>query len=142
MKKTYLSKSAQETKNIARNISGDFCVGDIILLDGDLGAGKTVFSSGLVNALTKKEYSVTSPTFAIVNSYSGDLTVHHFDFYRIESPDELENIGIYEYLYDENAICLIEWPSKAEELLSGLRSVVKINIKKIDENTREITIEK
>ena len=142
MEKVYKSNSVNQTQRIGEEIASLVCPGCVILLEGDLGAGKTAISNGIVKALTKKEYLVTSPTFAIVNEYNGVINVNHFDFYRIESVDELENIGIYEYLYDDNSVSIIEWPNRADEILNGLENVINIHIKKIDDTKREIRVVK
>ena len=137
-----LTKTEDDTRKLGEEISKIVPKGSSILIYGDLGAGKTVISSGLVKGYTKKQYSVTSPTFTIVQEYYGETGVYHFDLYRLDSLAELENIGVYEYLFDENAVCLIEWPERAEELESLLNEVYKLEIKKIDEFTREIVLEK
>ena len=136
--KKYISKSYGDTVKIAKEFINVVENGDIVLLQGDLGAGKTAFVKAFVNALGGDENIVTSPTFTLVNEYVVDAkTIYHFDLYRIEREDELYNIGIEEYLYS-NAICFIEWPERAKELLSD--NLTKIVIKKINDNTREIQI--
>lgn len=90
--------------------------GDIIALVGDLGAGKTHFSKGVVLGLGSDD-DVTSPTFSLVNEYQGGrIPIFHFDFYRLDSPDELEQIGWEEYL-DETGVVVVEWADKFPELL-------------------------
>ena len=122
-----ISKSLAQTKNIAMQYAATLKAGDIVLLTGDLGAGKTEFTKGVVNYFCRGA-QVTSPTFNIVNQYNcGNQVIYHFDFYRINSPDELVAIGIEEYLYS-GAICIIEWPERAPELLQNLQvKNVKIN---------------
>ena len=89
---------------------------DVVALVGDLGAGKTHFSKGVVSGLGANT-DVTSPTFSLVNEYAGGrLPIFHFDFYRIDSPDELIRLGWDEYL-DEAGIILVEWADKFPELL-------------------------
>lgn len=90
--------------------------GDVIALKGDLGSGKTFFSKAVCRTLETNEAS--SPTFTIVNVYENadGLTVYHFDFYRIEHPAELLNLGLDDYFYGDG-ICLIEWPEKLGDLL-------------------------
>ncbi len=104
----------------------------LIAFSGELGAGKTT----LIKALCKKlgvTAPVSSPTYALVNEYTtgSGAPLYHFDWYRIKSPQELLDIGIYEYL-DSHSICLIEWPSMASELLEG-EPVLKVHIAHVPE---------
>jgi tRNA threonylcarbamoyladenosine biosynthesis protein TsaE len=98
----------------------------IIAFSGTLGAGKTT----LIQELCRKlgvQHAVNSPTFSLVNEYrAGETTIYHFDWYRIDDPQELLDIGIFEYL-DSTHLCFIEWPSRAEVLLEGM-PVLKVNI--------------
>jgi len=134
--KKYISNSVEDTFNIAKELKGYFNNGDTILLDGDLGAGKTQFVKKVVKAFGGDENLVTSPTFTLVNEYVvNGLKIYHFDLYRIKSVEELFNIGIEEYLYSD-AICFVEWPERASELfLTGCK---KISILKTGETSREI----
>jgi len=137
--KEYYSKSIKDTDKIAKDIIKNIEAGDIVLLRGDLGAGKTAFVKGVVKALGGNENNVTSPTFTIVNEYVTDkFNICHFDLYRINDVNELYNIGIEEYLYSNN-VCFIEWPERAEELFVG--KYKEIVITKIDVNERKITFE-
>lgn len=89
----------------------------IFIFEGDMGAGKTTFIKSLCAILGVTDV-VSSPTYSIVNEYTGaNKTVYHFDFYRIKNIQEAYDLGYEEYFYDNNSICLIEWPSKIEELL-------------------------
>ncbi len=134
--KEYISNSTKETNEIARDIISKLNSGDIVLLRGDLGAGKTAFVKGIVKALGGDEKMVTSPTFTIVNEYqTKNNTIYHFDLYRINSVEELFNIGIEEYFYSD-AICFIEWPERAEELFLGQHK--EVTIEKIGETSRKI----
>jgi len=111
-------ETATEEEMIAAGVafSESLEAGDVVALVGDLGAGKTHFSKGVVSGLSAKG-EVTSPTFSLVHEYPGGrLPVFHFDFYRIDSPDELIRIGWDEYL-DEDGIILVEWADKFPELL-------------------------
>lgn len=135
--KSYLSDSVLKTAKIAKQIAKTCKKGDILLLFGDLGAGKTVFAKGFVSYFSKAQ--VVSPTFTIVNTYKGDINIYHFDLYRINSVEELEEIGFEEYLYSDG-ICLIEWPERAKELLP--RNLIKVSIIKKGDNQREIIVEK
>lgn len=137
-----ITNNEQETRLVGEKIANELQAGATILLFGDLGSGKTVISSGIVKGCSGKDYNVTSPTFNIVQEYLGNVKVNHFDLYRIEDLSELENIGVYEYLFDESAVNIVEWPERAEELENLLSVVYKLNIDKIDEKTRKIRFEK
>ena len=126
----YESNSEKETWELAADMAAKAQPGDIYCLDGDLGAGKTVFAKGFAAGLGITE-PVTSPTFNIVKEYdSGRLKLYHFDVYRIEDPDEMYEIGFDEYL-GADAVCLIEWSELIEELIPA--SAVKINIGRCNE---------
>lgn len=112
--------------------------GDVILLHGEMGAGKTVFTKGLCRALGVEDY-VTSPTFTVVNEYEGTaFPVYHFDLYRIEDEDELLEIGFEEYL-QSGGICIIEWPQNGQRYLPEHRYEVEL-IKNAGKNDRTIVI--
>ena len=83
----------------------------IICLEGDLGAGKTLFTQNFCKALNVKE-TVTSPTFNLMNVYEGDKRIYHFDLYRLENEEDLEEIGFYEYSDVDDEVVLIEWPDR------------------------------
>lgn len=133
----FISNSVHDTYNIAEKLSKDFNSGDIIFLDGDLGAGKTAFVKGVVKAFGGNENEAVSPTFTIVNEYKvNGKIIYHFDLYRIENSEELYNIGIEEYLYS-GAICFIEWPERAKDLFDFKhKSVI---IEKLSDIARKIT---
>lgn len=135
----YYSKSNSDTLLIAKNFSKTLKPGDIVLLDGDLGAGKTVFSKGIVSALSNGKLTAVSPTFVIVNTYNTNPPVYHFDLYRISDESELDAIGAEEYFYG-NGISLVEWPSRACSMFP--KSAIKVNIEKISDDERKITIER
>ena len=100
------------TARLAKEASGLLRGGEIILLHGKLGAGKTCFTQGLCKGLAVTQ-AVVSPTFTLVNTYSGRLLVHHLDFYRIEPGADLMDIGIPDILdqvWDGNAVAVVEWP--------------------------------
>lgn len=110
------SISEQVTRETARQLALSCRAGDIVLLHGDLGVGKTVFAQGFAEGLGI-EGAVSSPTFTIVQVYeSGKLPLYHFDVYRIADPEEMEEIGYEEYFYG-NGVCLIEWAELITEIL-------------------------
>ena len=131
---TVFTKSEAETEAAGENIAGRLLPGDVVAMYGDLGAGKTAFVRGLARGLG---YSgrVSSPTFTIVNEYEGTIPVFHFDMYRLKSSDELFEIGWEDYL-DRNGVCAVEWSENAEDAFP--RDVIKVEIKKLGENDREI----
>jgi tRNA threonylcarbamoyladenosine biosynthesis protein TsaE len=116
-------KDEAATAALARRLAPYLKAGDVVALNGDLGAGKTSFARALIRALSGSDGSereVPSPTFTLVQSYETLVgRIHHFDLYRIRSPDELTEIGWDEALAD--GIVLVEWPDRAAALLPALR---------------------
>ncbi len=132
-----ISNNLEDTFKIAKRLSSNFKKGDIIFLEGDLGAGKTAFVKGVVKAYGGDANEVTSPTFTIVNEYHvGFKNIYHFDLYRINNPEELYNIGFEEYFYGQG-ICFVEWPERAMGLIDGKHKLIKIE--KLDGTKRKIT---
>ena len=116
MKREIVSRSEDDTFLLAEEMGRNAVPGQVFALDGDLGAGKTVFCRGFAEGLGVTEL-VNSPTFMIVQEYStGRLPMFHFDVYRIEDPDELDDIGYEEY-FRGAGVCMIEWASRIRELL-------------------------
>lgn len=139
--KEYISNSEEETFKIASEIANSLNFPAVILLDGDLGAGKTHFVKGFVKALGDDEL-VTSPTFTIMNEYTdGKVNVYHFDMYRLSSMEEAINLGFEEYfdLKTLNGVSLVEWPQNVEGLFP--KEAIKIYIEKLGINKRKIVIE-
>lgn len=134
------TKSCKETESAAEQFATHLAAGDVVLLRGEMGVGKTVFTQGLCRALGVDDY-VTSPTFTVVNEYAGKLfPIYHFDLYRIEEEDELLEIGFEEYL-QSGGVCVIEWPQNAENSLPQHRYEVEIK-KEDDPSDRTIVITK
>ena len=128
----YITKSREETETFARNYAKTLQAGDVVLLDGDMGAGKTVFSKGVAKGLGIEE-EVTSPTYAYMNDYDGWL--FHYDCYRIESVAQAENLGLADY-FDMGGVCLVEWAQNIAPLLP--KKVKRVEIRKLSEEQREI----
>ena len=127
----FLIKNEIETLAFAKAIAKKLNKGDIIILTGDLGAGKTKFTEGFLS-FYGLENEISSPTFTIVNEYlKDDINIYHFDVYRLEDLDEFYAIGGDEYF--EKGISLIEWGEMIEEILPP--NYIKINIEKDSENT-------
>jgi len=127
------SKSERETEDFAFNLAEKNKIksGDIIALCGDLGAGKTAFTRGLVRFFAP-DSRVTSPTFSLVNQYKN---ICHFDMYRINSEEDLLSIGFFDYL-DKNNIIVIEWFDKIADFFD--EQTVRIVFEKLNENERKI----
>lgn len=133
----FVSKSAKSTEELGSRIAGVLKGKEMIAMFGDLGAGKTAFTRGLCEGLGIDE-GVSSPTFAIVNSYSGRYPVYHFDMYRIKDVDDLFATGFYDYI--GTGITIIEWSENIESELEP--DCIRIRITKTDdENERIFEIE-
>ena len=112
----YNSWKPEDTFEIARQLGEKAKAGDVFCLIGDLGVGKTLFSQGFATGLGIQE-SVNSPTFTIVQEYDeGRLPFYHFDVYRIEESEEMEEVGFADMIYGEG-VCLIEWANLIEDIL-------------------------
>jgi tRNA threonylcarbamoyladenosine biosynthesis protein TsaE len=134
----YDSEAEASTIALAAKIAGAAEAGDVVALQGPLGAGKTVFARGFIRALTSPDEEVPSPTFTLVQVYEGDdCPIHHFDLYRIESADELYELGIEEALSD--GITLIEWPERAHAFENPRWLTVQIALDDADPDKRTIS---
>ena len=120
------SFSAEETYALGKKLGEEAKPGAVYCLSGDLGVGKTVFTKGFAVGLGVTD-TVNSPTFTIVQEYKGRLPFYHFDVYRIEEPEEMEEIGYEDYFYGDGA-CMIEWAELIEELIP--EKAVKVRIRK------------
>ena len=135
-----LSESYEDTINIAKDFAKSLKSGSFVTLDGDLGAGKTAFTSGLVSVLSPAT-TVTSPTFTIVNEYrQGSIALFHFDVYRLESMDDLYDIGWEDYVA-EGGICVVEWADIVRDELDLPYYEIRITKLPDDEEARQISIE-
>ena len=134
-----ISKSETETENAGFRLAGSLARGSVVLLWGDLGAGKTVFSRGFARGLGITEV-VSSPTYTIVQEYElpegGRL--YHLDLYRISGVDAALAFGVDEFLDDPRAVALVEWPGRIEGILS--RSAVNVKLEYLSDRERRITI--
>jgi len=120
----YITYSGQETLDLGYKIGKKLNKSDIIALNGDLGAGKTVIAKGIALALNVKE-DVTSPTYNIICEYNGDLPFYHFDLYRISNYEEFALLGAEELVYG-NGVSVIEWWERIEDELD--ENIIHINI--------------
>ena len=137
MKKTYRTTSPAETEAVGAALAAVLTPGTVIAYRGDLGAGKTAFTRGLARGLGYSD-PVTSPTYTIVNEYlGGRLPLFHFDMYRLASSDDLWDIGWEDYL-DRGGVCAVEWSENVEDALA---QPIRVNIEKLGDDTRRITLE-
>lgn len=134
-----IANSVSETERFAQQLASSFIGGETLLLQGEMGAGKTHFVKGLALGLGIDDV-ITSPTFALHNSYVGRLTLNHFDFYRIDDCEEVAMLGLDEFFFDKQGVAAIEWSDNVKALLP--KHCTTITIEKIDDNTRKITVEK
>ncbi|MCB1828183.1 MAG: tRNA (adenosine(37)-N6)-threonylcarbamoyltransferase complex ATPase subunit type 1 TsaE [Coxiellaceae bacterium] len=116
MNDTFFVPNETEMAALGKRLAADANPGDVIFLEGNLGAGKTTIVRGFLKALNVQG-AIKSPTFTLVEEYTAnDTLIFHFDLYRLKTQDEILEIGLSDYLIDD-AICLIEWPERAIEHL-------------------------
>jgi tRNA threonylcarbamoyladenosine biosynthesis protein TsaE len=138
--KIYKTFSEEETYELGRNFSKNLKPGDTISLEGDLGTGKTALTKGIAAGLDISE-PITSPTFTLVNTYEGRVTLHHFDVYRTEDAEELLAIGWDEYL-DGEAVTIVEWGDRIPELLPDDTIYIRLERDDTMPDGRTIAIER
>lgn len=144
--KTIITKNERQTIALGKRLAKKFSVGTVVVLDGELGAGKTVLVKGIAKGLHIKE-PITSPTFTIMNEYqSGKMPLYHFDMYRIEDSSEVLEFGLSEYfMRSENTtfpqgVAVIEWAQNIADLIPN-KNLITITITKLNEHTRKIEVE-
>ena len=111
----YITKSPEETAQIGINLGKTLVPGDIVLLHGELGAGKSVFARGLARGAGVATDTIPSPTFTLMQVYTGRMPFYHMDLFRLNSLDEFERAGLSEYLYGDGA-AVVEWPDRAGDI--------------------------
>jgi len=117
------TENERETRQLGKNLAGLLQKGDVVALYGELGSGKTIFVKGICDGLGIDE-PVTSPSFTLIQEYHGKESIAHFDFYRLESVREIEDLGLDDYF--ENSISLIEWAERGETILPSEHFKVQI----------------
>ena len=133
----FTSNSREETVKIAETLAKDLKPSDVVAFRGDLGSGKTCFTSGLALGLGYTG-DVTSPTFALINEYlGGSLPLYHFDMYRISSWDELYSSGFFDYI-EQGGVIAAEWSENIENALPD--NTIYVEFEKLGENSRKIKI--
>jgi len=131
------ASNLQDTDKIGKIIGGSLKGGTVICLEGDLGAGKTTLTQSIAKGLEIRDY-VTSPTFTIIKEYNGRLNLYHMDAYRLDSEDEMYDLGYDEYI-NSDGVCIIEWASKIKGLIPKSAINITININ-YENNNRELDI--
>lgn len=130
--------SPLETEQLGYRLGRILRPGSFLALRGGLGGGKTCFTRGVVSSLAPKSaHMVASPTFAIMNSYPGEVPIHHFDFYRLSGDDDIAELGFEEYFHG-NGVCVVEWSERLETLMPSDHLVVEFEY--LEDDQRLITI--
>lgn len=133
------TKSENETAMIGSLLGKLFQGGEIVALNGELGAGKTAFTKGIASGLDISDY-ITSPTFALVNEYNGRVPLYHFDVYRLNDEDELLEIGFEDYIYGEG-VSVVEWSLLVPNIIPGERINISIEKDINSDNNRSILLD-
>jgi len=133
------SKSPEHTLSLGKCLGELLKRGDVVSLIGDLGAGKTTLTQGISDGLGVSEKCyVTSPTFTIINEYMGRVPVYHLDFYRIDSPSEVEDLGLEEY-FQSKGVALVEWANKIKPFLP--EDCLMVFLEHVDYTVRKISMQ-
>jgi len=140
MNENYTSTSADQTFDLGANLAGELRPGDVVLLHGELGAGKTVLTKGILSGLGFDPADVTSPSFALVNLYQTEkFEVYHIDLWRVEGTDAAFEVGLDDITATGNAVVIIEWAARLGDHRLPSR-VINVSIKIEDDDTRQIGI--
>lgn len=131
-----ITRGEEETIKVGEELASKLRPGSVVALYGEMGAGKTCFIKGVCRGLGVRE-EVTSPSFTLLNLYQGRLLVYHFDFFRIQTPEEAWDIGFEEFIY-QDGVSLIEWAEKVRDILPEGR--IEVFLKRINKDLREIQI--
>ena len=134
--RTFETHSVEQTEGLGEKLASEFKSGDVICLHGNLGAGKTAWVKGLARGLGSR-VEATSPTFTLINEYPGTCPVYHFDLYRLNRSEELEDLGYEEYFY-ASGVTVVEWAEKAAQLMPPRHWDITFDI--VGENDRQIHV--
>ena len=145
MEKVIIVNSLKDTREFSKEFAKEIKNGDVILLNGEIGAGKTTFTKFLLENLGVKSI-VSSPTFTLLNEYEGEFPIYHFDMYRISTPEELYELGFEDFLNSKNSpyvktgLTIVEWGENVKEILP--KDAIVVNIEKLGENSRKFKIKR
>ncbi|HEY7348897.1 MAG TPA: tRNA (adenosine(37)-N6)-threonylcarbamoyltransferase complex ATPase subunit type 1 TsaE [Ktedonobacterales bacterium] len=131
-----VSHGLAQTQRLGARLGELLCGGDLVLLDGDLGTGKTSLTQGIAEGLGVREV-VSSPTFTLLKEYEGRLPLYHFDLYRLDDASEILDLGFEEY-FESHGVCVVEWANKAEHLWPSEH--LRIRLKMISETKRGVLL--
>lgn len=131
----WISQNEEETAHFAQNLAKRLCSGDVLALEGDLGAGKTAFTKGLAKGLGVSR-TVNSPTFTIIKEYSGRMPLYHMDVYRVGESEE--DLGFDEY-FDGDGVTVVEWAHLIKDQLP--KDLLTINIYRLGDTSRRFVLE-
>lgn len=133
-----ITKSAEETMKLGKDIARHLVPGDVVTLIGELGSGKTTLTKGIAQGMgVKNALYVNSPSFVLIREHKGKFRLYHVDLYRLDSIPEVKSLGIEEYLYSDG-ITVIEWAQKLKNLLP--REHLRVEFKIMDNNRRRINL--
>ena len=136
-KAKFISRSPEQTQQLGRWLGEMAQAGDVFLLTGNLGSGKTCLTQGIAWGLGIKEYAF-SPSFVLIREYSGRLPMYHVDFYRLDRIEEIADLGLDDYLYGKG-ICVVEWADKGMSLMPRERLLIDLSY--LSDNERAIHFE-
>ena len=132
-------ETVEDTQQAAAVVGWAIDTGIVLLLYGDLGSGKTAFVQGLAKGLgVPDKCYVSSPTYTLVNEYPGRLVLSHVDLYRLDGPDDFDDIGLYDLLANPQHVVAIEWAQRLHDDLP--HNIISIHIRNLDVNSRSITL--
>ncbi|MBR4464322.1 MAG: tRNA (adenosine(37)-N6)-threonylcarbamoyltransferase complex ATPase subunit type 1 TsaE [Treponema sp.] len=134
---TFITHSEEETIALGKKIGSKLQKGDVIALQGTLGAGKTTITKGIALALGIED-TITSPTFCLISEYEGKMPLYHMDVYRLEGGEDFINLGVDDMLYGRG-VCLIEWSEKIMEELPKKTIILRLEPK--EDGSRTISLE-
>lgn len=132
------TRSPEETRLLGSHLGRLAQKGDILLLTGELGAGKTCLVQGIARGLNVKEYAF-SPSFVILREYHGRLSLYHIDFYRLDDVDEIGDLGLEEY-FRGDGVCVIEWAEKGLEVIPSENLLINIRYSSVSQTRRSFCL--
>ncbi len=137
MERVVITEGPEETVRLGEELAQALRPGDVVALVGELGSGKTTLVKGIAQGLFVKE-PVISPSFLLARSYRGRMPLHHLDAYRVNSPEELVEVGLLELLPPEEGVTVVEWADRVEELIPP--GSLWVHLEHLDQDRRRLTL--